>query len=1088
MKQAAISVFLVLASLSLVDANEQRPKQCRDGDAACGREADADELEFLQVNSHRASVAPHNVPAASVQASILQKIGRIHSEDLDGLQEAEHQLRALVKKEKKGCCDPIVATVDQLLETEESETLELQEQLDETIASAFARCEHDFLRETLLAETAKRLGNVKSLREQAEACASDGSKCQDVVTFSIDILANAKSGELKSAAQSLAKAASECKESGACDNVLSATGPFVAAHEKSIRDAWNDSVKKAVAKQDASDAARKKQVCEHIVKNLQEKLGSCQELTDALNGKAEAVCAILKQMPQSCEEFMKTQDRCLASDIKSHLQLSINKAKKALEDFSKKEEACTNSTAEADAHKDKCNLLENLIADKKAACSSEKELPCNSTSEPLNFTISSDPCEEYEKKVGACDEYSGCYAAASAIAESAYSSAKQNALRMSLRYRQLKRLRCILQYGDSPDELEVCEEKSCNQTVAIKAPAVKEAMNTGCSDLKKPAGCCGDVCAAFACPHGYLKRNATGATEASEESCCKPTCGAFTCPLGYLKKDNAGIIQNFSTEACCDQTCGEFLCPAGYDLKTAPFGILGNCKFKCCNEGCGLFTCPTGTLKKDNLTGIRGFSAQVCCDQTCASVQCPDGTELADEPMKIRSTEPRECCKNTCKKFECPQGYRKKGVDISGYSQEECCSPTCDTVTCPEGYLYKVERVMNNISEDSCCDATCDAFACPAGHIKKPDVKGLRNFSAAACCDATCDVIACPDGTRPNETMAGVVPPAVNKSSACCAKTCSLFSCPTGYNLKDDADDIFGECRFKCCDEGCGLFMCPPGTLKKENLTGLPGFSPQACCDMTCGRFRCPQGFQQVEGANQIRGYSEDVCCTETCGMFECPSGYQRKADDLVGGTKEECCTETCELLTCSAGFVKRDMSTLSAGANVTHDSCCEGTCEAFNCSAGYVKKPDVQGLSKFSDEDCCDATCDSYICPDGYNLVSNSGTIMELGTDTCCEKSCKLFTCPKGFLPKLDLNASGFSRDECCDQTCTAVTCDHGCLFECPTGWMLKPDADNIRGGTASLCCDMTCASFWCPAGMDNKPNAGTFVGTTEDECCEAA
>eukprot|EP00930_Biecheleria_cincta_P015407 TRINITY_DN12873_c0_g3_i1.p1 TRINITY_DN12873_c0_g3~~TRINITY_DN12873_c0_g3_i1.p1 ORF type:complete len:2048 (-),score=360.55 TRINITY_DN12873_c0_g3_i1:129-6272(-) len=1489
-----IATFLVTAIACLASAKNLQPKGCPEGVGSCQREADFDELEFLQVNTHRAAMTPHGVaPASAVHASILQKIGQIHGENLNSLQEAEGQLRDLVRKEKKGCCDPILASVDKLLETAAPEARRIQDQLNESTEAAFEKCEVEFAKATLVAESAARLRIVKDLGAKAEACAGQASLCAEVVSFTVDVMADTDSEELKAAAQSLAKAAAACKASRArqgrervpepalqqesnnsCSQVLSAKDAYVEVAEKNIRDAWEAMVKKNAAAKSTSNDAEQKQACESAVSSLEEKLGSCNEVADALKGKATAVCAIPDDMPQSCDALVKTQQTCLATEFKTHLRLSIERAKATLAEYKSKEEHCNNATMQAKDQTDKCTLLAKLIEGKKAQCSAPcnetapcEKGPCNLTSpcavpEPLNLTISTDVCDEYKAEVEAQDKYTGCYAAAKALAEASLSSAKKDALRMSLRYRQLQRLRCVLQHGDSPEELELCEENFCNHTVVVTA-SVREPLTL--AKLEKPPSCCGDVCAEFACPRGYDKLNSTFPPEASVDACCKATCGAFTCPYGYSKKENSFAIRNFSTRndswipACCDQTCGEFRCPANYDLKVEPFSIIGYCRFKCCDEGCGIFTCPAGTLKKTNLTGVRGFSPQVCCDRTCATASCPDGTELKENPGSIRSTEASECCKPTCKKFACPEGYRKKGVDISGYSSEECCAPTCATVTCPRGFVYAMDHAQKlNISEeecceatcdaftcqeghvkkpdvaghrkftseaccdetcdviacpvgtrpnqtmagvvppsfnqtqaccgntcslftcpygynmkdnandifgecqskcceegcplfacppgmlkkdnlegvlgfnaraccdvtcagfqcprgfqqvasaeqiressqdicceqtcglfecpagynktsdaikgysvdvcckptcgaftcphgynkkanagsiynfslegccdqncgeflcpegydkkmepfsilgqckfkccdegcglftcpagtvkktnltgvrgfspqiccdktcatvkclngtelkenplsikasttqacckptcqkyacpegyrkkgldisgysteeccsatcdtvscprgfvkaldaatqrdqvdaDSCCDATCDAFTCPDGHIKKPDVAGLRNFSARACCDETCDAVACPAGTRANHSMAGVVAPLVNKSSACCSKMCSLFSCPSGYNLKAAAADIEGECRFKCCDEGCGLFMCPPGTLQKENLTGLPGFSPQACCDMTCARFRCPQGFQQVEGAGDIREYSQDVCCEQTCGMFDCPVGYSKMADDIKGGTVEECCTMTCDLVSCQRGFVKK-IQEGSDVLGVSHETCCEGTCDTFSCSAGSVKKSGVEGLRQFSEEACCDVTCDAYDCPDGYNLVASSGSILQLSTDTCCEKSCNLFTCPKGFLPVANSNISGFSRDACCEQTCTAVTCDHGCLFECPTGWMLKPDADNIRGGTASACCDMTCDSFWCPFGMRNKPNAETFSGNTAERCCES-
>merc|ERR1719446_566188 len=121
---------------------------------------------------------------------------------------------------------------------------------------------------------------------------------------------------------------------------------------------------------------------------------------------------------------------------------------------------------QAKTQTDKCELLSKLIDSRKAQCSApcNKSVPCETSPcnlsspcavpEPLNLTMSSDVCDEYEAKVEAQDKYTGCYAAAKALAEAKLSSAKTEALRISLRYRQLQRLRCVLQHGDSPEELE----------------------------------------------------------------------------------------------------------------------------------------------------------------------------------------------------------------------------------------------------------------------------------------------------------------------------------------------------------------------------------------------------------------------------------------------------------------------------------------------------------------------------------------------------------------------------------------------------------------------------------------------------------
>merc|ERR1719148_468981 len=167
--------------------------------------------------------------------------------------------------------------------------------------------------------------------------------------------------------------------------------------------------------------------------------------------------------------------------------------------------------------------------------------------------------------------------------------------------------------------------------------------------------------------------------------------------------------------------------------------------------------------------------------------------------------------------------------------------------------------------------------------------------------------------------------------------------------------------------------------------------------------------------------------------------------------------------------------------------------------------------------------TCSSFTCPPapwtkvpGDPVCAATGCTKEvccvcLTTTPCTTTThltCASFTCPPAPWTKVPGDpvcvATGCTKEVCCvcltTTPCTTTT--QSCTtFQCPAGWVERPQAYNLHGTpSAELCClhpttppcttttHLTCSSFTCPPAPWTKvpgDPACAATGCTKELCC---
>ena len=90
------------------------------------------------------------------------------------------------------------------------------------------------------------------------------------------------------------------------------------------------------------------------------------------------------------------------------------------------------------------------------------------------------------------------------------------------------------------------------------------------------------------------------------------SCQLITCKLGYVRRNaSSGSIASETT--CCEESCHLFACPPRYTHKSTSLTTVGKIS-SCCEKSCALFICEGN--KKISFSSTKAGTSANCCEST----------------------------------------------------------------------------------------------------------------------------------------------------------------------------------------------------------------------------------------------------------------------------------------------------------------------------------------------------------------------------------------------------------------------------------------------------------------------------------------
>jgi len=425
-----------------------------------------------------------------------------------------------------------------------------------------------------------------------------------------------------------------------------------------------------------------------------------------------------------------------------------------------------------------------------------------------------------------------------------------------------------------------------------------------------------------------------------------------------------------------------------------------------------------------------------------------------------------------CASFEgcVPSYHYKPKASSSGDNFDQCCEPLyCrDTASCAPSTQWEQEpdfasRMGNN--KDHCCKSkTCPADTCNSTQYVAKSGSGILGSSIGECCNPRY----CADYTG-------------------CSAGNDEAKLP---DRNDDGSPRLGSTDAECCNVvPCAEFNC----TSSDGLWTTPaeptghGHTFAGCCEpLFCANFSCASTKWTDKVSAPVQGNSTERCCQPIyCANYNCTDEslvLMTSASTRLGSTDGECCeSKLCKDYACSdqTKYVKKPL-VIEAGsgehvarAGFSDSECCAPLyCRDFSCTSSKWKS---KGLASDDEtlgstpEECCDKIfCENYTCTTDYDGDGN-GTQWYKRVDTnafkwqgssdeeCCHPLyCSQYTTsfPSKWSRKVQAAGApavlGTTDVECYDP----VTCDKFCGCD-QQGMVLRPDANNTQGSTASECCE---------------------------------